>query len=161
MTAFTGTPTGSTEYNKQVSGARATADKVGSKLMISQFHYTHLAAAGAGTGTINLVVLPPGKITIYPDLSRLVTSQFASAATISLGTRLYTNESGTDVAESAASLTSAAAAGSGALDQAFVLPAIGFVDYDTQYGLTIFATIASGNIETDDTIDGFVAYSRP
>jgi len=117
--------------------------------------YTH--ALGAGTGEIDLVALPAGRVIILPDLSRLVTSQFGSSATISLGYRAHTDEDGEAVTAVANALHNAGAAGSGALDTALGAPADGMLELVSQKGIDIYATVASGNIENGDTIDGWLA----
>ena len=46
-------------------------------LKAKPFTYTHLAAAGAGTGEVNLLRLPPGRLTIFSQLSRIEATQEA------------------------------------------------------------------------------------
>lgn len=162
MAVFTGSPTSASEYLAYINGSGSP--KVAGLYNMERRHwqtYTHTAAAGSGTGEINLIVLPPGKLRIYPDSSRLVTSQFGAAATISLGFRAYRQPDGTVVAENAAAFVSAGAAGAGALDIAWVLPAVGFLEVNVDGpGLILFATIAAGNIDATDTIDGWADFTR-
>ena len=94
MTAFTGTPAGSTQYNL-MTGAVAGGIAYLEKLRARQFSYTH--ALGAGTGEVNLVLIPEGSVTIYSELSRLATSAMATGADIHLGYRAHVLPSGTAV----------------------------------------------------------------
>jgi hypothetical protein len=159
--AFTGSPLGTTNY-QMYAGTGTTkahaADEAGGLTIARWAQYTH--AAGAGTGEINLIVLPPGRILIFPDLSRIVTTQFAASADLHLGFRAYTENDGDAVSEDDNAFLNDADAGGGALDSAWVLPAIGYQVFDTRGGLIIYAMVDAGNIEDNDTIDGWVAYTR-
>ena len=90
MAAFTGTPTGSTQYNSTPMQYTNYVKAV--------FSYTH--AAGAGTGEVNLLKLPAGKIVIYSADSRIATSAMATGADIHLGYRAYVEPDGDAVVES-------------------------------------------------------------
>lgn len=161
MAAFTGTPTSSAQYAAQVatsSTAKRSAAEVTATLRVGYFSYTHLAAAGAGTGEVNLIRLPPGRVRIFSDLSRHVTSQFAVNADLHLGFRAYTEPDGDAVAEDDNAFLDNADVGGGALDAAWVLPAAGSQAFITPLGLIIYAMIDTGNIETDDTIEGWVVW---
>lgn len=168
--AFTGSPTSATPYSSQVDptqGNVAQGENVGARLILAPFSYTH--AAGAGTGEVNLIQLPPGRIHIYPELSQLVTSQFATSADFHLGHRAYTQEDGTTVVEDDNEWIDngdvAAGALSGPWTTFFATGAGGTVGkthavYDAASGLIIFALIDAGNIEDTDTIAGWVAYTK-
>jgi hypothetical protein len=159
MPIFTGSPTNSVQYALQNSPSRAAAGDIQGAMRVAPFNYVH--AAGSGTGEVNLVILPPGRIRIYSDLSRIVTSDMAVSATLHLGFRAHRQEDGSAVEEDDHALTQALAVGAGARDEAFGLPAVGQLDLESQGGITIFALITSGNIEDGDTIEGWVLYSRP
>jgi len=154
--AFTGSPTKSTEYTNQVDGNKKAAPFHDKPVRYAPFSYTH--AAGAGIGEVNLVRLLPGRIVVLPDLSRLVTSAFAANADIHIGTRAFTNPDGTAVAEDDNRFADNEDAGGGALDKAFPLPAGGKETLDSRDGVIVYAMIDTGNIEDNDTIDGYVAY---
>ena len=157
--AFTGSPVKSAEYTTQTAGAgsRLQVDTI-AKMHIGRFSYTH--AAGAGTGEINLLELPAGKLTIYSDLSRIVTSQFAANADLHIGLRAYTNSANVAVVEDDNAFLDNADAGGGALDSAWVLPAGGTTQIDSRNGVVLYAMVDTGNIEDTDTISGWVAYTR-
>jgi len=161
MTAFTGTPSSSVQHALQSggTGGNANVSDVGARLRIAFFEYTHTATEGAGTGAVNLVVLPYGRIRIYADLSRIVTSAMVTLADVHLGYRAYTQIDGTAVVEDDNAFGDNVNGGS-AIDEAFSLPAEGFLEMDSQGGITIFATIDTANIEADDTIKGWVAFTN-
>jgi len=158
--AFTGSPVNATIYQNQVDGdgtKNVTADVTG-KMRIARFSYTH--AAGAGVGEINLVKLPPGKTRVLTDLCRLVTTQFASNADLHIGHRAYTNLAGTAVAEDDDVFGANIDAGGGAIDAAFTLPAGGIKEFDSRGEVGIYAMVDTGNIEDDDTINGYIVYTK-
>ena len=90
MAPFVGSPLSSTQHALQVGQTtKAEARDVRGKLRMANFDHTRPTAAGAGDGEINLVQLEPGRIRIYPELSRIVTSQFGASAVLSIGTRAF------------------------------------------------------------------------
>ena len=166
MAAFTGTPTSSTQYAAQVGGssvAKIPGGDLHGILHRSYFSYTHLAAAGAGTGEVNLVTLPPGRIRIFAHDSRLITSQTAASATMDVGYRAYTEPDGDSIAEDDNAFEDNRDVATAATDAVLEFAGDGTTDdptvFNTRDGLTIFASVDSGNIETDDTIKGWISYS--
>jgi len=157
MAAFTGTPASSGIYTSQTDGSHAAATAVDSKMHVADSGvYTH--TLGAGTGAVNMLILPPGKIKVFPDLCRVVSSAMVATADLHVGHRAHTNLDGTAVAEDDNSLHDNADAGS-ALDEALTLPAGGLQSYDSQEGVTIFVTIDTANMEDTDTIQLFLVYT--
>lgn len=158
--AFTGSPVDTTVRAAQKADMPIAGDVQGS-LYVADVTYTH--AAGAGTGEINLVKLPAGRVKVFPRLSRLRSTDMAANADLHLGHRAYTNFDGTAVAEDDDEWIADADAGGGALNDfwASITGATGVeaAEYETRDGLEIFVTIDSGNIEDDDTIDVEVVYS--
>jgi len=153
MAAFANTHSGDV-YLRQTSTLKADPLTGQGVPRYVTFTYTH-PSGDDGTGTINLGILPAGLIRIYPDNSRLVTSQHGTSATISIGYAAYVDAvTGLTVAASTAALHSAGASGAGALDLALGAPADGAtgLEVNTRDGLTIIATMASGPIEAADTI---------
>jgi len=139
-------------YTRQTGVLKSDPMAMGVQFKPDSGVYTH-PTGDDGTGTILLLQLPAGLVRIYPDNSRLVTSQFGSAATISIGHAAYVDAAtGLPVSASTAALHSAGAAGSGALDTALGAPAAGVLELNSRDGVNIIATIASGNIEAADTI---------
>jgi hypothetical protein len=165
--AFTGSPTGSTQYNGQTGAVQGGAygGEAAGQLHTSIFEYTHSAAAGAGTGEINLIILPPGAIAVLPFLSAWgVSVAWAASSTNSIGFRAYVNPSGVTVAAVAAAFVSAVAVGAATVaTTVFALPAFGLTQKFTSQGpgVTIFATVASGNIAVGGTLNGFITWADP
>lgn len=164
--AFTGSPTGSTQYNQQtgVTAGGAYGGEAAGKLKSSIFEYTHASAAGAGTGEINLIVLPAGNILVYPALSSWgVSVAWAASSTAQFGTRAYVNTSGTTVAASTGALSAAVAVGAATVaTTAMTVPANGQVlKLNSQNGVTVFCTVASGNITVGGTLFGYLVWADP
>lgn len=158
MAAFTGSPTGSTEYNLTLGitqGGVAFLEQP----RIRYFNYTH--AAGAGTGEVNLVVLPEGQVRIYSEFSRLASSQFAANADLHLGFRSYTEPDGDVIAADDNAFADNLDAGGGAITHAaWPLPAApGITTLNSRTGVTIYSLIDTGNIEDADTIAGWVFWA--
>lgn len=164
--AFTGSPTGSTQFNLQtgVTPGGAYGGEVAGKEKVSIFEYTHSAAAGAGTGEVNLVNLPSGSIIVLPAMSFFgVSVAWAAGSTVSIGNRAFTKPDGTVVAAAAAALVNAVAVGAATVaTTAFAVPANGQVQrFNSQGGVTLFATIAGGNITVGGTLFGYVTWADP
>ena len=164
MAVFTGSPASSVQHVGQTGtdGRRAEVRDVRGKLRIANWTYTHAAAAGAGDGEINLVILPEGRIRVYTQLSRITASDQGAGALLSIGTRAFTQEDKTAVAEDADRFALSLAVGAGDIDQTLPLPAAPDRTelLDSQAGVTVYATIASGDIEVGDTINGQIVYSK-
>ena len=112
MAAFTGTPTGSTQYN--------STPMQYTNYVRAAFSYTH--AAGAGTGEVNLLKLPPGRVIIYSADSRIACSAMATGADIHLGYRAYVDPAGTAVVESNNAFLNDGDAATGLTSAAWALP---------------------------------------
>src|SRR5262245_40020421 len=110
--AFTGSPTGSVQFNLQsgVTAGGAYGGETAGQLHASVFEYTHTAAAGAGTGEVNLIILPPGALVVLPNLCAFgVSVAWAAASTAQFGTRAFTQPNGTAVAQAVGALSTAIA----------------------------------------------------
>lgn len=160
MAAFTGTPTGTTLYNRQVgtTQGKPSARDAWGKLNMAAFSYTH--AAGAGTGEVNLALLPAGHITINAILSRVITTAYAANADLHLGYRSYTEPDGDVIAADDNAFLDNADAGGGALDSTWLLPATDYLTEINSAGLlTIYGMVDTGNIEDTDTLNGWVVWA--
>ena len=157
MAAFSGTPLDSTYLTNQEATNRDNL-KRNDPQNLKVWHppvYTH--AAGAGTGEINLGKLPAGEITVYPDLCRIITSQFDTNADIHLGHRAYVEPDGDTVVEDDNEWVDNGDAGGAAIDAAFTAitgPAV----YNSVAGIEVYAMIDTGNIEDGDTIEIVFVY---
>ena len=157
--AFAGSPTDSVQRAAQRSATKISAHDWG-RLQYAFFDYTH--SAGAGTGEINLLLIPAGRVRILTDLCRIITSDMEANAVMDVGYRAYNDpEAATPaVVEDDNYFQSASAVGAGARDEALLLPASGHPVFNTRFGLEIFASIDTGNIADGDTLSGFIAYVR-
>jgi hypothetical protein len=124
---------------------------------MARFNYTH--AAENGTGEINLVKLPPGRLCIYSDLSRIVTSGMGTNADLHLGYRAHRTEAGVAVEQDDNALLNDHDT-SGGVHESFHLPSSGSLELESQEGITIYMMIDTGNILTGNTISGWIMYSR-
>lgn len=159
MAAFTGTPTSSLQYADQLTSQMSDPVIGQGQLRCHPFKYTHTATEGAGTGEVNLTKLPAGLIRVLPNLSHIHTyTAFGSSADLHIGYRAHTNMDGTSVSEDDNAFADNLDAGGGALDAIWALPAVGYLDLDSQDGVVIFALIDSGNIEATDTIEGYCTF---
>ena len=156
--AFTGSPTDSVQRGYQRGATKVDPQDFG-RVMVAFFEYTH--SAGAGTGEVNLIKLPPGKLRIFTDLSRLICSAMAATADLSIGHRAYTDpEASTPAVVEDFDEWHLDADAASIVDLAWGLPAGGHPIYNTKNGLEIFASITTANIEDTDTISGYVVYCR-
>ena len=154
MAAFTGSPSKSTQRTAQVDNTKVKQEDWG-RIQYARFDYTH--TLGAGTGEVNLIKLPGGKIRVFHALSRVVSSAMVATADLHIGHRAFVDAAGATVAEDDNEWLDNADAGA-AIDSAFLLP--GAEVYDTRDGLEIYAMIDTANIEDTDTIVGWIAYAR-
>jgi len=113
-----------------------------------------LAVTGvvAGTGEINLFTLPPGRVKVYTDLSRLVTTQFEATSDLHIGARRHTDPDGTAVTENNNLFGDNIDVGGGAIDAALTVPAAGIHEFNSREGVTIFALIDTADMEAADNL---------
>lgn len=164
--AFTGSPTGTTQFNQQTgvtSGGVYGGDSAG-QLHATIFDYTHTSTAGAGTGEVNIITLPPGSIAVLPNLCAFgVSVAWAAGSTVSFGNRAFTLTTGATQALSATSLTTAIAIGAATkATTAFDTPTFGsMLRLNSMSGVVIHATIAGGNITVGGTLAGYIVWADP
>ncbi len=153
--AFTGSPVNSVQRALELANKSEPRDS--SKLYIRYANYTH--TAGAGVGEINMFTLPAGRIRIYPDLCRQMSSAMVSTANLSVGHRAYVNEAGTTVAVDVDEwLTDADA--SSALDAVLGDGGTTLNQYESQSGIIVYIAITTANIEDTDTIQLLMVFSH-
>ncbi len=159
MAAFTGSPFDTTHLdNQEASNRDILSTHSPQELRIVHFPtYTHLAAQGAGTGTIRMGMLPPGQLLVYPYLSRIITTQFAANADVHVGYAAHVNTAGTAVNADDNAFGDNLDAGGAALDAALSgVPVV----LSSRTGIVMEIMVDTGNIETDDTITLVIAYSQ-
>ena len=146
MAAFVGSPTSATVP------PRAHPDHPEWRFL--PFHYVH--AAGPGTGEINLCTIPPGDWIFPAGESHFQVSQFAAGATLDIGTRAHLDKRHGAMVEDADRMMAAMDVASGAFDD--VGPPTDEIAH-LATAATAFATVANGNIEDGDTIEGWFTYA--
>jgi hypothetical protein len=153
--AFTGSPLTSPGATTQ-SGPNKIQGPMALSMMKLPL-YTHLAANGAGTGTVYLGYLPAGDYWVYPHLSALITSAFAANADAHIGFPAYTKIDGTtETADDNRFFDNADAATGGLLTSTLTPFHVQAVD-----PVRIEMMVDTGNIETDDTAELHLAIARP
>lgn len=161
MAVFTGSPVDTGVRAAQKGDLPIGGDIQGNLYVAPHVSYIH--TLGAGTGEINLVKLPAGRVVIYPRLSRIRTSAFAATAQYHLGHRAFVKFDGTVVPENnnewldnvvATAVTNdfwaALVTGAETAEAA---------EYETIDGLELFMLVDTANIEDTDTVDVDVVYS--
>lgn len=154
---------------EKTDGYRGVPTNDHGKLRVQYFNVPAVAVAGDANTTLELCTLPPGKVRVIPDLSRIATSAFGAGRTLDVGHRAYqkvdpTYNSTTDEAEDAdafidgldvSSAVTGASFGSG-------LSAFGYklkFDLYSKGGVTVFATVLGNTIPVGATVSGFIVYS--
>lgn len=156
---------GSIQFNQQtgvVQGGAYGGEAAG-QLHTSLFEYTH--AAAADTGEINLIILPAGSILVYPFLSAHgVSVAWAAASTVQFGTRAFTQPNGVVAAQAVGALSTALAVGAATVaTRVMDVPTFGrSLKLNSQGpGVTLFATVAGGNITVGGTLFGWITWADP
>jgi hypothetical protein len=156
MAAFTGSPHESVGYLKQASSGPKIQAAAGLS-MVKLPLYTHLAAQGAGTGTIYLGYLPAGDYWVFPQLSTLVSSAWATNADAHIGFPAFTKIDGTtETADDNRFFDNVDVATGGNF-------AGSLAPFHVQAAapVRIDCMVDTGNIETDDTLEVHLCISTP
>ncbi len=98
----------------------------------------------AGQGVAQILRLPAGKVRVAVDNSRVVCPAGVAGATLSLGHASYVNAAGATIAADGIALLNAQVI-TAAIDMAPTLPAGGFLEFDSRFGVDIEATVATQN----------------
>jgi hypothetical protein len=143
------------------TGTGGNGEEVSAQLMTATFSYT---VAAAGQDDYTLVRLPAGKVKIYPQLSFIAVSQGVATADFHLGHRAYRTAAGAVVAEDDNEWLDNVDIGGGAISGIWSAVA-GFVaqenvEFDAVDGLRIFGTVDTANQDLNDTVTGWVTYSK-
>lgn len=121
--------------------------------------WTHTTAL-AGTGEINLFKLPPGRVKVFVDTSRITTSQYEATSDLDIGHRAYTEPDGTAQGQVYTTFATALDVGGGAIDAAPLAPTAGIREFNSRDGVVIFARIFTADIEDADTLRVWFHYTK-
>lgn len=118
--------------------------------------------ATADVGTINFIMLPPGRLRILTQQSGFLCANMVAAANISIGTSAYTATNGVTVAAAPAVLKAVGLVNACVLANAPTLLAnvanAGLL-IDSLDGVGIYGTVATNNTVANGTYSGWITYS--
>ena len=158
MAAFA--PADSAEYLQAVvtePHARVSTPDWGGRLEVSKGSLTF---TGAGTGTARMVKLPAGRLIIFPDLCRVVCPIGATDADLHVGRGAYVGMDGVTVVADTAAYADNLDLGAAAIDQAWVLPAVGYAVVESKSGVDITITIDTADGPASGEAQVTVVYGR-
>ncbi len=145
----------SVELTAMAAGTVQFPIDVYGKTRISYFSYVAVGASTA-PNTYDLFKLPAGRIRVLSCLSRVTTDAWGAARVLDFGNRAYVGEQGAAVAEveneyfNNLDISSAVAA----VAWSTVLK----LDFFSEKGITVFATVAGDDQAASDAISGFGVY---
>lgn len=153
----------STEYGYVTSTPVTVQDvnKAGGRIRYQEVTFTQ-SGAGDANSLINLVKLPPGKVTLIGNLSFLRFSAFGTGTTLDVGWTAYTNSSGTAVAADIDGLDDGidvSAAGTMNLGTNTGVTSGDSYTFDSRDGVVIQGKAIGAGIPDAATIKGFIAYT--
>lgn len=125
--------------------------------------YAKYTCTTAGVDTIDMLTLPPGRIMIHNDISRILSSDdFVTNADLHLGHAAYVNQAGTTVAADDNEWFDNEDCGGGAIDKAFGAGVITtpISEYNSQAGIKVQAMVDTANVSIGATIEVLVYYSK-
>lgn len=113
-------------------------------------------AGDAGT-TIDLFMLPPGRLSLRPLLSALKSSAFGASRVVKIGHRKYARTSTEDVVEDDDAFSTGLDISAAAL---IASPYGTNLKYDlySLSGIMVFATVTGGTVPTNATLETYLTY---
>lgn len=156
-------PSKSAQYTDYSASPRTmvSAKDWGSKLRASYGKLTFTAAGftTAGLGDIKLIRMPPGKVRILSDLSRVSCPVGTATSDLDLGLGAYKDNAGATVALNGVQLADSLDVGGGAIDQAIPLPAAnGVIEVESQDGFDIVASFDTANSPAAGDLEITIVY---
>jgi len=153
-------PTTSAQRDSELDYQNKKAGIYDTGLKVAYAKYT---CTTAGTGTIDMLTLPPGRIMIHNDISRVLSSDdFVSTADLHLGHAAYTNQDDTAVAADDNEWFDNEDCGGGAIDKAFGAGVITtpISEYNSKSGILVQAMVDVANVSIGATIEVLIYYSK-
>lgn len=130
------------------------------KLRYQYFNLAATSVAGDANTTIDLCDLPPGRVRLLPNLSRITTSAFGAGRTLDVGHLAYDEKEIGDADQVEAADPDAFIDGmdvSAAVNAAAFSTVLKF-DIFSKAGVRVQATVLGGTIPQGATMSGLLAY---
>jgi hypothetical protein len=139
-------------YTRAASGpfstqpTRAKSTDWGAKLKVSyeKITFTTAGFTTASLGDIPLILLPPGNVRLYCDLSRLICPAGTATSDLDLGWGAHTKADGTAVVADYDGIAASLDVGGGAID-ADIDDIANFFDFDSREGVQIGCSFDTAN----------------
>ena len=159
MAAFA--PLKSAQYTAQTAEPAALVSGLdwGPKLNHAYGKLT-FTAAGNSADLAQVIRMPAGKVRILTDLCRIICPIGTATADLHVGYGAYVNAAGTAVAADDNALADNLDVGGAAIDEAFSLPAGGFLEIESQAGFDIVAFIDTANSPAAGDLVLSVVYAK-
>lgn len=131
------------------------------KLRMMKFELAAVTVAGDANSTVDLCMLPPGRVKILPWLSRIKVSAMGASRLLDLGHRAYsalaTPPAGNEVAEDLDALIADLDVSSAVALSAWSSTVVEW-DMYSRSGVMLSVQVTGGTIPIGATIEGFCAY---
>lgn len=140
-------PVYSTQYSDFLAGKKVAPGDWGAKSKQSYGKLTFTAAGftTAAAADLRLIRMPPGKVRINCDKSRVVCPIGTATSDLDIGIGSYTNAAGAVVAAAGNALADSLDVGGAAIDAALPLPTAGFLEVESTDGFDIVASFDTAN----------------
>lgn len=157
-----GAPVVSAQYASGAPFLAGQPGNPGTPLFELTAHLTFTLAGftSAAAGDIALLRLPPGRIRIRPDLSKIVCPAGTATADLDIGLAAYTKPDGTTQAAQPIAFADSLDVGGGALNQALPLPASGGLVVDSKSGADVVCSFDTANSPASGLLALTIVYQR-
>jgi hypothetical protein len=157
-----GAPVTSQQYAAQSGSPYNPGQNPGTPLyeLVAHLIFTAAGVTSAAAGDIALLRLPPGRIRIRPDLSKIVCPQATVNSDLDIGVAAYTKSDGTTQSASNNALADSLDVGGGALNQALTLPASGGLVVDSKNGADVVCSFDTANSPASGLLAISIVYQR-
>lgn len=140
-------------------GYRSNPNHDHGKVRTQFFDVPATTVAGDATSTVDLCNLPPGRVRVIPELSRITNSAFGAARTLSIGHTAYPSRDPAAADPEPANPTAfAAALDVSAANNGVALSNVLKYDIYSKAGVLVQATVNVDTIPVGATLSGFIAY---
>lgn len=153
-------PTQSLQYNPRAKFPADQTTNPGTRLheLAASLVFTAAGFTTAATGDLSLLTLPPGRLRIRLDLSRVKCPAGTTNADLDIGFAAYTKPDGTTQTAQANGLADSLDVGGGALDQNLSAGTVSLVD--SASGVDVVASFDTANSPASGTLLVQIVYQR-